>query len=412
MVTPKERIRVINHVKTLVLRHHFNVANIDYAAWSCELDRRAQVLVTADDLTFETGLRDLLAGLRSSHTNFYRWDSQPAKPQHAVGATLRSVKHEGAARWMVLDVYEESAAAAAGIHPGEILLAMNGKELRPPIEPAFRFGEIHNLVIGTLGNGNDREVMVTVPAKKGSRGRLPLVEPKSIAYEMLKPSVGLLKIPFFSGAFGIRFSKLVDGAIQALTAQGCDRLIVDLRGCLGGSLGFAHLVSYFCPGRIPIGYDITRKRLQRGYDVQKLPRIRMPSSRFGLLLCLLRFSVQDKSLVLMTQGLGDQPFHGRIAVLVNEWTNSAGEMAAQFAKDTRLATVIGRKTMGNVLGSTVLNVGGHYKLYLPTYGWYSPDGNYLEGTGVEPDVEVDIDPKELACGHDAQLGTAVAVVAQ
>ena len=67
----------------------------------------------------------------------------------------------------------------------------------------------------------------------------------------------------------------------------------------------------------------------------------MPNTKLGLLFCLTRFSVQDKSLVLLTQGLGKQPFHGRVVVLVNEWTNSAGEMAAQFAKDTKLATVVG-----------------------------------------------------------------------
>jgi C-terminal processing protease CtpA/Prc len=229
---------------------------------------------------------------------------------------------------------------------------------------------------------------------------------------MLQPGVGLLKIPFFSGAFGFRFSKLLDGSIDALKAQGCDRLIVDLRGCLGGSLGFAHLVSYFCPGQIPIGYDITQKRLRSGYDVQKLSRVPMPSTRFGLMLALLRFSVRDKSLVLMTQGLGEQPFHGRIAVLVNEWTNSAGEMAAQFAKDTKLATVVGCKTEGNALGSTMFNVGGGYKLYLPIFGWYSPDGTYLERSGVIPDAAVDIDPKELACGQDAQLRASIEVVSR
>jgi hypothetical protein len=77
----------------------------------------------------------------------------------------------------------------------------------------------------------------------------------------------------------------------------------------------------------------------------------MPATRFGLMICLLRFSVQDKSLVLITQGLADQPFHGRIAVLVNEWTNSAGEMVAQFAKDTKLATVI-REAFGVGIVST------------------------------------------------------------
>lgn len=112
-------------------------------------------------------------------------------------------------------------------------------------------------------------------------------------------------------------------------------------------------------------------------------------------------------MVLLTQGLGKQPFHGRIVVLVNEWTNSAGEIAAQFANDTKLATVVGIQTRGNVLGSTMFNVGNAYQLYLPIFGWYSPSGNYTEGSGVLPDVPVDIDPDKLADGDDAQVKKAL-----
>jgi C-terminal processing protease CtpA/Prc len=227
---------------------------------------------------------------------------------------------------------------------------------------------------------------------------------------MLTASAGLLRIPFFSGTFGVRFSRSLDVAVKALKAQGCDRLIIDLRGCIGGGLGFARLVSYLCPERIPIGYDVTRKRLLQGYSVADLPRVPMPHTRLGVLLCLARFSVQDKSLVLLTQGLGEQPFHGRVAVLINEWTASAGEMAAQFVKDTKLGTVIGQKTMGQVLGSEIFHVGYGYRVYLPIFGWYSPAGNHTEGSGVQPDVPIDIDPEDLAHGHDGQLGKALEIV--
>ena len=114
--------------------------------------------------------------------------------------------------------------------------------------------------------------------------------------------------------------------------------------------------------------------------------------------------------MLLTQGLGRQPFHGHVVMLVNEFTNSAGEMAAQFAKDTKLATLVGEKTMGNVLGSTTFDVGNGYTLYMPVVGWYSPNGDYTEGSGVQPDVLVDVDPEALAHGSDAQLNQALDVL--
>src|SRR5260370_13652338 len=101
----------------------------------------------------------------------------------------------------------------------------------------------------------------------------------------------------------------------------------------------------------------------------------MPGTKADVLFCLARFSVQDKSLMLLTQGLGPQPFHGHIVILVNEFTNSAGELAAQFAKDTKLATLVGEKTMGNVLGFPTFNVGNGYILYIPIVRWYMPTVN-------------------------------------
>jgi carboxyl-terminal processing protease len=406
MLEPADRLKVISRVKAIVVKRHFNIGNVDYADWSRAVDEHIPTLLATDDNAFEEGIRDLLCKLKSSHTNFYRSNTNPTLPQHVVGATLRSRPRIGAPHWMFLDVFEDGPADRAGIRPGHLLVDVNGTPAIPPAFPAFRFGQEHQVTIELPDGKETRNVVLRVPSKRAKGRRPPLLEPKSLSYRMLR-NIGILKVPFFSGAFGIRFSRLLDAAVESLKAQGCDRLIIDLRGCLGGSLGFARLVSYLCPDKVPIGYDVTRTRLQRGYNVAQFPRVPMPSSKLGLLFCLARFSVQDKSLVLLTQGLGKQPFQGRVVVLVNEWTNSAGEMAAQFAKDSKLATIVGKQTRGNVLGSTMFNVGHGCQLYLPIFGWYSPSGTYTEGSGVLPDVPIDIDPDRLAYGEDAQVNKAL-----
>jgi len=326
-----------------VLKHHFNIANVDYAEWCREVDERSAILSAADDGLFEEGIRALLAKLKSSHTAFYAGDVNSAKPQHVIGATLRSVTDSGRPHWMFLDVFEDSPAAHAGAAPGHLLISVDGTPAVPPAFPAFRFGQDHEVTTKSPGQQETRNLVITVPQRKDRKGRPPLIEPKSVSHRMLTPQVGLLRVPFFPGSFGINFSKLLKAAVEDLKAKGCDRLIIDLRGCLGGSLGFANLVSYLCADQIPIGYDVTRKRHQQGYTSTELPRVPMPESKAGVLFCLVRFSIQDKSLMLLTQGLGRQPFHGHVVMLVNEFTNSAGEMAAQFAKDTKLATLVGEK---------------------------------------------------------------------
>ena len=409
MTQEAKRRAVVSRVKTAVLKHHFNIGNVDYAEWCKEVDEQSPALIAGDDNTFEEGMRDLLAKLRSSHTTFYATKHNTTKPQHVIGATLRSVTRSGGSHWMFLDVFEAGPAALAGAAPGHLLISVNGSPVIPPAFPLFQFGQEHQVAIKFPNETETRNILITVPQSKARKGP-PLIEPKSVSHRMLTQRVGLLRVPFFSGLFGVRFSGVLHPAVEDLKAQGCDRLIVDLRGCLGGSLGFASLVSYLCADRIPIGYDVTRERLQRGYTAAELPRVPMPNTRLDLLFCLTRFSIQDKSLMLLTQGLGKQPFHGRVVVLVNEYTNSAGEMAAQFAKDMKLATLVGQRTLGNVLGSTTFNVGNGYTLYIPIFGWYSPNGTYIEGAGVQPDVPVDVDPERLAGGRDDQMDKALDVL--
>ena len=195
-------------------------------------------------------------------------------------------------------------------------------------------------------------------------------------------------------------------AIRDLKTQGCDRLIIDLRGNIGGSLGFARLASYLCPGQVPIGHSLTPARLRKGYTRESLPRVPMPRTTAEFVLALARFALRDKSVMLLTQGLGPQPFHGRVVILVNEWTNSAAEMLASFASENRLATIVGVKTAGNVLGAVNQKVGAGYWLRVPVFGWYTSNGKCLEGRGVSPDLEADVDLPSLGAAIDQQVRRA------
>jgi C-terminal processing protease CtpA/Prc len=102
----------------------------------------------------------------------------------------------------------------------------------------------------------------------------------------------------------------------------------------------------------------------------------------------IRFKVihRDRSIRLVTEGLGAKPFHGRIVMLVNEHTLSAGEMVAAFAKGNRLATIVGTTTGGQVLGGANFSVGHGFTIRFPAAGWYTSSGEIVEGKGVSPDL--------------------------
>jgi carboxyl-terminal processing protease len=406
----KQRAQILKTIKKLVLTKHINVSGIDYGAWTEHVDTRTSELLNSDIRNFEQGVRQLLAELKTSHTAFYHSLPKELLPQHTINASLRDVTVNGEHKWMFLDVFEAGPAHLTGIRPGDILEAVDGKQLAPPTTPYFGIGQNHKVRIRNPSSGSDKEIAIAVPMRKGTKQRPPIVEPRSPIHSMIGQGVGLLKIPYFPGAMGMGFANDLDRAIEDLKSQACDRLIIDLRSNIGGSLGFARLASYLCPGQVPIGHSLTPTRLRTGYDPTRLPRVPMPRTKAELVFTLGLFAFRDKSVMLMTQGLGSQPFHGRIVILVNEWTNSAAEMLANFAAENSLAKLVGQKTRGNVLGAANFNVGGGYWLRIPVFGWFTSKGSTLEGNGVNPHIPVDISAGRFANGEDRELDRSLSLI--
>jgi C-terminal processing protease CtpA/Prc len=409
-LSPSERARILASIKKLVLKHHINVGGVSYDAWTTQVDQRASELLGAETGDFESGVRQLLSELGSSHTAFYHEQGKQVLPQHSLNATLRRFSVTGSEHWFFLDVFEGGPAHIAGVKPGDMLLAADGTECLPPSMPSFDVGQTYRLMIADARGENFRQVAVDVPKRKGTRVRPPIIEPKSLSHAMPAPNIGLLRIVYFPGAMGLQFAKQLDAAITDLKQHGLSRLIIDLRGNIGGGLGLVRLASYMCSGQIPIGHSLTPCRLRRGYRKEDLPPVPMPRSKTELVWTLARFLFRDKSVVLLTQGLGPQPFHNHIVLLVNEWTNSAAEMVVGFAAENGLATIVGKQTAGNVLGAANFRVGSEYWVRLPVFGWYTSKGDCLEGKGVSPDVLVEVDPCQLNVGVDQQMNKAIEIL--
>src|SRR5713226_1294814 len=414
VLAPKDRAKIISTIKKLVSERHINVSNPnqDYRPWIALVDERMPRLIDVDDAqAFEIGVSELLRALGSSHTAFFhqRRDSVPAP--YSINATLRAVDTPQGKRWMFVDVIEDGPTFQAGIHPGELLLSIDSIPVVPPQSANFRIGGSHQLEIGTF-KGAKRQVTIEVP-NRAAKDRPPMIEPRSLSHRMLVPDVGLVRVATFPGAVGQSFARELDDAIGDLKAHGVQRLIVDIRGNIGGGLGSLRLMSFLCPGKLEIGHSLTRRRLRRGYRKEKLPRIgKIPATKAELLMMAVRFKFfqRDRSMILVTEGLGPQPFHNRTVVLINEYTHSAAEMVASFAKQNCLATLVGTRTAGEVLGGANFNLSGGYVLRMPVAGWYTWQGDCIEGKGVEPDLAIENTAESLATGLDAQLQKALEVV--
>ena len=116
-------------------------------------------------------------------------------------------------------------------------------------------------------------------------------------------------------------------------------------------------------------------------------------------------------IVLESEGLGPKPYDGRIVLLVDRHTASAAEMVTIFAKENKLATIVGEKTAGRLLSATSVKVGHGFQLAFPTGAYYTWYGTALEGSPIEPDVAADFSWQERRNGVDGQLQKALELMA-
>jgi C-terminal processing protease CtpA/Prc len=363
---------------------------------------------------FEGEMNRVLAQGRLSHVAFFHSNGSSAPARYAINATFCRADLEGIGqRWMFQDVHPGGPAERAGITPGDVLLTVNGRTFVPPDMPTFGLGQDADLIVAR-GDGSTTSVRVVLPkapanGKPGARP--PMAEPTSVTASMLDPDIGYLRVAFFPGVNGQRFARELETVMR--TIGDCRRLVVDLRGNLGGFVGSLRLMSALTPERIPVGYSLTRRGSDGGWTRESLPCIdHLPESRFDVLLMALRFLVlnRDRSIRLATEGLGSRPFHGRVVMLINEHTLSAGEMVAAFAAENGLATLVGTRTGGQVLGGGNFAVGSGFVLRFPAAAWFMWSGAVVEGMGVPPHQEIPLGASERRTGVDRQVLAALNTV--
>jgi carboxyl-terminal processing protease len=405
-LTLDARTKIVNNVFHLVEVKHFNpgINGVDWNALA--RSRRDQILACTEPQAFEKEVHGLVSELKTSHTGFRHAGMRNIPARHAINATMQRLVVNGSERWMFQDVHQGGPAYSAGIRPGDLLLGDGEREIRPPDDLTFSIGESASLLLEKLHGGQQTvKVQLAMPKSK----KHPVTVPEAVHTERLSYEIGLLKVAMFPGVVGIDVAKDIDRGIASL--DGCSRLIVDLRGNTGGGIGALRLMSYLTPNKLEVGYSLTRKRRNRGYRREDLTRFgRIPSHKATLLWLAARYAFVDKSILVVTEGLGPHRFHGRVVLLVNEHTASAGEMVSAFAEENNLAVIVGTKTAGRLLSGSAFKVGYGYILGLPVAGYLTWHGRMLENNGIVPTALVSLSRDALRDRRDTQLEKAIEVV--
>lgn len=244
---------------------------------------------------------------------------------------------------------------------------------RAGVEAGDEIVEIDGLPVAGNGVGNAIEKLrgpagtpVTILVRRNSYDD-PLsfhltrqkIQVASVRHEVIDRSVGYLRLSQFNDTTADEATVAIDAmmdASQASTGNMLTGLILDLRNNPGGILDSA--------------VDVSDLFLDEGIIVSAEGRT--PESRFTRM-----------------AGLGDILDGATVAVLVNGGSASAAEIVAGALQDHDRATIIGTRTFGKGLVQTVMPLSKGRAIKLTTSRYFTPSGDSINDTGVNPDVYVD-----------------------
>ena len=99
-----------------------------------------------------------------------------------------------------------------------------------------------------------------------------------------------------------------------------------------------------------------------------------------------------------------------LVVLVNGGSASAAEIFAGAIKDNRRGRIVGQKTFGKGTVQDVIDLPGGSGLHVTIAKWLTPNGNSIHGTGISPDVVVDLSADDRKNSKDPQLDKAIEIL--
>jgi carboxyl-terminal processing protease len=185
------------------------------------------------------------------------------------------------------------------------------------------------------------------------------IQVASVRHEILEQSVAYLRLSQFNDTTADEVRRAIDAMMQDAQEQTGNMLtgmVLDLRNNPGGILDSA--------------VDISDLFLDEGVIVSAVGRT--PESQFTRM-------AHD----------GDILDGAAIAVLVNRGSASASEIVAGALQDHERATIVGTRTFGKGLVQTVMPLSKGRAIKLTTSHYYTPSGDSINKTGVQPDVLVE-----------------------
>lgn len=320
--------------------------------------------------------KGLMAGLGDPYSTYYTAEEYKELTEdtegvyRGIGVTMQKDVSTGAVT--VVKCFEGAPGAEAGLQPQDQLVKVNGEDITDKelseVVKMIKTSESDTVTLTILREGESdyREVEVT----------LDTVEAPMVEHEMLDNKIGYITINQFAETTASQY----ETALEDLNNQGMERLIVDVRDNPGG------LLTSVC--------DVLDSMLPEE---------------------LLVYTEDKNGKKSEYNATGTDQFDKPMVILVNGNSASAAEIFSGALQDYKVAKLVGTTTFGKGIVQQIFNLSDGSAIKMTISKYYTPSGRCIHGTGLEPDIEVDL-PDELKNqvsidkSEDTQLQKAIETV--
>jgi carboxyl-terminal processing protease len=269
----------------------------------------------------------------------------------------------------IISPIEGSPAEAAGLKPGDAIIAIDGEDMTG-LTPE----DVRARVLGPAGT----EVKLTV-TREGETTPLDFLITRarivipSVTGKMLENNIAYIDINQFGG----NTTSELDTALKELLPQNPQGIIIDLRNNPGGYLNTSvEVASEFIASGVVLHEDFGNGQ-RNTFDVTGNGRAT------------------------------DLP----IVVLINEGSASASEILAGALQDYGRATLVGVQSYGK--GSVqqwvpLSNDQGAARVTIAK--WLTPNERAIDGIGLAPDININLTAEDFAADLDPQLDAALETI--
>lgn len=320
-------------------------------------------------------LKGLVSGLDDKYSTYYTKDEYEAIAMQNDGQ-MKGIgiiyTQDGETGEIVLTgVLEGAPAEEAGMAKGDVILSVNGTTVdgltTDEVSALVQQSETDEIVLSVLKGGEGDPVDVTMTKRA--------IDTKSADGIMLDEEngndtgykIGYIHLTGFTRLTAEQFGE----AYTNLREEGCEGLIIDLRGNPGGLVdACCDTLSLFMPEG-PLVYEVDKGEPERSRDCE-----------------------------------GESPIDIPLVLLVNENTASAAEIFTGAVQDAGIATVIGTTTYGKGVEQNSYRLSDGSVLKITTTHYYTPAHRDINGVGITPDIEVEIgDDAETDAQFEKALDT-------